>query len=563
MSDEVTRRSYLQALLATGVVASTAGCNSSQDTSNTEATDTPTATSSQAPRILAHDATPQDSGATLAVSLEGEDDHKLNLVRIKYGERTIEKNPESTSVRLRGEFTDLGASELTEAPGQVTFLLRDSTDRETRTEVYPDETPPRLQTFSIEPTDNAGELTLRLEGQDDIGLETIKLQLGERIPLQRTVSERNDYATDQRIRVGDDAAFQQHTATAILEDWNGNTTESNAETYVPKYDVLRETRLDIGAVYLPWMGSKFGGILSQKEVKPRIGYYEDLVERQNEVVNQHVDQMRGHGINKIMFTFGERNDHQRFNNFEQAHLSKGIGVEAFVAIPPIFDRGRDIDEDLDFIRENLLGEPYYSTTRKRPIVQFWNPSHLVYNRREQIRDEYGGLTDFLRHVRKKLRKDGTDPFLVGDANGRGYNQGDAGFGGAEDFWGGWDGLTSWTGRTVADETVSQEKAMRFVEEDYQKIREFADKNDQEFYPMVIPGFNDTHNEEWGQNRTIPRSTTAFRDRLQLAEKYADGRINIYSFNEWAEGSQIESGRFLDNDYGTAYLEVVEEFQTSN
>jgi hypothetical protein len=99
-----------------------------------------------------------------------------------------------------------------------------------------------------------------------------------------------------------------------------------------------------------------------------------------------------------------------------------------------------------------------------------------------------------------------------------------------------------------------------MEKEYKGINDFTERNNQAFYPMVIPGFNDTHNDEWGENRRIPRSTGDFEERLQLAEEYDDGRINIYSFNEWAEGSQIESGTFLGNDYGTDYLEVVEEFQ---
>jgi hypothetical protein len=84
-----------------------------------------------------------------------------------------------------------------------------------------------------------------------------------------------------------------------------------------------------------------------------------------------------------------------------------------------------------------------------------------------------------------------------------------------------------------------------------------------FWPMVFPGFDDRHNEQWGQDRRIPRSTQYFRDLLQLAETYGDGRINIYSFNEWTEGTQIEPGAFRGNDYGTDYLEIIEEFQTPN
>jgi hypothetical protein len=561
MDDEVPRRTYLATLLATGLTSGVAGCNTSSDGSDsTSTTESTTAAPNQAPRILAHDATPQNNGTTLAVSLEGEDDQELSLARIEYAGKIVEEAPESASVSLDGNFTELGATDLNETPGQITYVLRDIDGRETRAEVRPDETAPRLLDFSAQPTENAGEIALLLEGRDDVGLEEVQLLLGGSPQLQENVSGQKEYSTDQNVGTSEDAKFRQNTVTASLQDWNGNTTETEAETYVRKYDVMEDTRMDIGAIYLPWMGDKFGEILSGDEVEPAIGHYDDLVEQQNEVVNQHIDQMQGHGITEVMFTFGtSEEDYRAFGHYEKAALSSEFGVEAFFALPDPFKYNRDIGKDFDFLRENVVGKSNYNTVDNRPVVQFWGPRHLVYNIRDEIEDRYGGLKEFVDYTRQKLTRDGVEPFLVADASGRGYyNHFEA-----EEFWAAWDGLTNWPASTEANKTIPQEEAIEWVKKDYKGIKKFTEKNNQDFYPIVIPGFNDTHNEGWGQDRRIPRSTSAFRDRLQLAERYADGRINIYSFNEWAEGSQIEPGRFLDSDYGTDYLEVVEEFQTSN
>jgi hypothetical protein len=128
-----------------------------------------------------------------------------------------------------------------------------------------------------------------------------------------------------------------------------------------------------------------------------------------------------------------------------------------------------------------------------------------------------------------------------------------------EFWDEFDGFTNWVGKVKPDKTISNEESLEYMEENYRGIAEYAD-DDQVFWPMVIPGFDDRHNEAWGRDRQIPRSTEYFQEMLALAEEYGDGRINIYSWNEWAEGSQIEPGSFRDENYGTEYLEVVEQFQ---
>ena len=566
------RRNLLKAFGAGSAAVSLAGCNDKNSTGgknssgkdgSTEGNSSSTASPDQAPEILSQSAHPKNNGEALSVSMEAEDNENIEYALIQYGDRINERNNvDGKKIDMNGEFTDLTGARLGEDPSRVVYLARDNQGRETRVEVSPDEIAPELLDFAVSPTNKAGQMSLGVKGKDNIGLEQLALLLDGNSQLRQDASGQKEAAVDTNINVSsNEAVGEENNLKAILEDWNGNTVESEAEAYVRRYDVMEDTNMDVGAVYLPWMGSKFGETLSN-EANPRVGDYEDLTKEQNELVSQQVDQMQGHGVNNVMFTFGEYRDHQRFQNFEEAGLTDEIGIEAFVAIPPIFNRDRDIDEDLDFIHENLLHKDNYNQVNERPVVQFWNPSHLVYNRREEIQSTYGGLTEFIGHVRESLTKDGVEPFLVGDANGRGYNQGRAGFEGAEEFWSQFDGLTSWTGRTAPNEEVSQEDAMEFVKKDYEVIDEFTNRNDQHFYPMVIPGFNDTHNEEWGQDRVIPRSTEAFRERLEMAENYADGRINVYSFNEWAEGSQIEPGSFLGDDYDTDYLEVIKEFQES-
>lgn len=568
MSDEVTRRSYLQALLATGVVASTAGCNSSQDTSSTETTGTPTATSNQAPQILTHDATPQDNGTALAVHLEGEDDHGLSLARVEYGPKSVERSPDNTAVTIDDEFSELSATDLDETPGQVTYLLRDTDGKETRIEEYPDETAPELESLSVESTRNARELTLQLEGSDDIGLEVVELLLSGQLQLQEDVS--GQINTEQRVDIPENATFQQHTATVSLKDWNGNTTESEVGTYVRKYNVMEDTRLEIGVNYVLWAGDKFGECI--EEVQPEIGQYS--YPTSPEVRSNHIDQMQGFGITNALINFnGTENDRESVAQFMEAQLADQIALRPIYAIKDyrwnpdsqnINWKGELLPEDMEFLRENILSRDNVVTYEGRPVFNIWNATSLAWgdDYRNKILEEWGSFQNFTEDLRSLLNT-GKDPFIVGGATGSiGYHDFEYASEEMIEFLTSLDALTTWPGGAWGkDNQATWDEVLNFQEQNYDGHRKFVNENDMEFIPMVFPGFDDRMNTCWGQDRLTPRSQEQFKDLLELADEYrTTDMIDIATWNDWTEGTQIEPGSFRETEYGTEYLKIVQEFQ---
>jgi hypothetical protein len=573
MDDEVTRRTYLEALLATGVVAGTAGCSSSQNNSTTSTTDrTPTATPNQAPQILAHDATPQDTGTSLAVHLEGQDDHGLSLARIEYGSNAIEKSPNATGVTIDDEFTNVGTTELDEASGRITYLLRDTDGKETRATARPDETAPELLAFSATPTENAGELSLVLEGRDDVGLEAIQLRLGESPRLQKDASGRQEVSISQPINVPDDAAFQQHTVTASLEDWNGNTTETEAETYVRKYDVMEDTRLDVGAVYIPWAGDKFGKCLDAAH--PSIGQYS--YPTAPEVRSKHFDQMQGHGITNVLFNFnGTDDDRRSAKRYLESNLADQVRVRPKYSIKDYRwnpgEQGQSwkkwvVPRDMKFIQKQFLSHENAFTYNDRPVINIWNADYWGWESdyRERIKQEWGSFESFVTDLRSHLQVEGKDPFIIGGVSaGRGY----WGFDESAPLLKEFDATTTWTNTwALAEEELDTNQAnwsnlMPYIEANFKGHRKFTETHDMEFIPMVFPGFDDRLNTCWGQDRYIPRSQEQFKDLLELADEYrTTNMIDIATWNDWTEGTQIEPGSFRDTDYGTEYLKIVQEFQ---
>lgn len=574
MSHEVTRRTYLQTLLATGVVTSIAGCNSSQNTPNTETTNTPTETPNQAPRILASDATPEDNGTTLAVSLEGEDDHELDLARIEYGERTIEENPEGASVELNEELTDLATTDLDTTPGQVTFLLRDTAGKETRASVYPDETAPELQTFAVEPTENAGEVAVRLEGRDETALRHAAMLIGEQAPLRKTVSGQAEYSTDQRVSAPEDAQFHQNTVTASLTDWNGNSTESEEETYIRKYDVMDDPRLNIGVNYLLWAGDKFGKCMPLAKAEPSIGHYDDPISP--ETTSKHIDQMQGHGITNVLINFnGTQGDRRSLKQFTDSQLATDIELRPIYAIkdyrwnPDRTDRNwKDnvVPSDMKFLRDHILSRDNVVTHDGRPVVNIWNAAMIPWDEdyHSGVMEEWGDYESFTEDIRSNLRVEGgEEPFLIGGITGG------TAYSGVENskpqipaFLRTLDATTSWTAwGPRQDSPAYWEDVLPWVKQNYEGHRTFTDKHDMEFVPMVFPGFNHEMNTCWGSGGVIPRGLNGFEKLLELADEYRTTEmVDVATWNDWTEGSQIEPGKYKGNEYGPEYLQSIKEYQ---
>jgi len=600
MDDEVPRRTYLSTLLATGLSIGVAGCNASSDNSEsnrtaeitTSASDqaetkSTTATPNQAPKILAHDATPQDKGTALAVSLEGEDDDGIALARIEYSEESIERTPESASVALDEEITDLSGTDIDTTSGQATFLLRDTAGKETRARVNPDETVPELQTFAVEPAEKAGEVVIRLGGRDETGLKHAAMLLGEQTHFRENVSGQTEYSTDQRISVPENAQFKQNTVTASLTDWNGNSTESEGETYVRKYDVMSDTQFDIAVNYFTAGEMMFKRCLEEGvETQPEVGAENYDSPIRPEVTTQHIDQMQGHGINRVQFNFGggdKEDDREQVQALFDAGLASDIEIEpTYWASQPYrwtedADKKQILEDDMTYMRDHFLKRENAVTHEGRPVVGLENPWSIVWNYGDEIIDEWGEYESFIDEMRSYLTVDGTKPFIRANAgmpaykgfkHGRG-GTGEEAFISTEEFFSYFDAVSQTQLPSHPDsegEIASWDEVSGFREQMFRNCREFADNHNMEYFPKVMAGFDSRANTCWGENHptNIYRSTENLQKELRLAEKYGTSdKIHVFTWNDWTEGTQIEPGTFRGTDYGTEYLEVVKEFQTSS
>ncbi len=579
------RRELLRTLGAAGTV-SLAGCNtgggtptgtgretttlSPTETRTPSPTETPTPYDDQAPIIHEYSAEPQEAGTVLYVSLEGEDNREIEYAAIGYGDRILEERPDAKEISMDGRLEDIPDAEPA-FPGLVSYVLRDVAGNETEKTAYADQEAPTLSVHTSTP-EAAGELGLVLEGEDDVGLHELQAALGGEEILNMDATGRKQISSESTVTAdeyGSVTPGEMNIVEAELEDAMGNTARKIVDQYVRKYDQMEDTRLDIGAVWISQQGGAFRQECrdSYEGTEPAVGIY-DKDPIPQEVVSQHIDQMTGHGINRILYDHAGKlleEGHGRTETFLNSPIIDHVTVEPFYTRMPLIrtmDRSwKDytLPRDLPLIRDSFLDRDNVATIDGRPVVSTWNFIALAWGEeREKIMDEFGSYEAFVDDMRDHLRlNDGTNPFLI-------LGKGSAPLvdhGTVRPLVTQFDGVQTWTPANK-DQGLSWEDILNNVQQTYSDNAEFARNHEMEFTPTVIPGYNDLGSEcDRAGDKHVPRSPERFQQMLNLAEQYAtSGRINIATWNDWTEGTQIEPGTFNGNQFGTGFVEIVKKFQ---
>ena len=92
---------------------------------------------------------------------------------------------------------------------------------------------------------------------------------------------------------------------------------------------------------------------------------------------------------------------------------------------------------------------------------------------------------------------------------------------------------------------------------WKQMRAFCDEKGLVFVPSVGPGYNDEGIRPWNAHNTKSREGGAYYDRMwQAALESGAEYVSITSYNEWGEGTQIESAAAIlaAPSAGKEYLE---------
>lgn len=570
------RRTLLRALGASSAIA-LAGCNENQSspsgsTDGTAATTdarTGTTRDKQPPTVEQFDAVPEQRGTVLDVSMTVTDDRALDSATIRYGDRTVSAQLDGTTAEIDDRLTEVATSDAAE-PGAVQYRVRDAAGNETAGTVAPDATAPSL---AVEPwtPGTAGAIQLTIEGEDDVGLSELRVALNGEAVLRESVTGQTAVSVERTVST--DAASEatvgeRNDLQVVLTDALGNATSQAVTQYVRKYDKMENPRLNLGGLYMSQAGDALTNNLSDEpDTEPAVGIYNSPIPP--EITSRHIDQMTAFGFTHVGYDFGGVPQSGWSKAFLKSDLANQIDILP-TYIKSVFDRTMDrnwkteiLPRDLSYLRERFLSRDNAVTIDGRPVLDSWNWRVLAVEeeKRTKLMDEFGSFEAFVDTVRDLARTERGDPHLMFGIGAAGAHLDHEDLAPLRELAKQFDTITTWFHGTRGGWDAVIDRAIA----DFEGCRQFANEHDMEFVPLARPGYD----ERWdtGDYRTteryLPRDPDRLRQLLQLCDQYRTTDRVFVPYNDWIEGHTIEPGTFTGTDYGTTYLEVVEEFQRSD
>jgi len=238
---------------------------------------------------------------------------------------------------------------------------------------------------------------------------------------------------------------------------------------------------------------------------------------------------------------------------------------------PSKTKGEKFLEDFEYLSETYFNHPQYLKINNRPLVIIYNVSLFKniseYFKKLQVNMEKRGISlfliaDIISWAGPKLSKSNlkfiwqTSPqetyrvfsqvmsrlFLKNSAENIFLNK----------FF---DGITGYNMYSVNRTS----NFLRNLDKVYQKFYSYARSHNLCFIPTVIPGYDDRNLRGLSRPILERKEGKFYEDFWGIAQKYLDPSLKIAlitSFNEWHEGTEIESSK----EYGDKYLQLTKAFK---
>jgi len=338
------------------------------------------------------------------------------------------------------------------------------------------------------------------------------------------------------------------TTTTTTTTSTPTPTTTTTPGYTRQYPNLApDDNMLIGAYYYPWYsatrhwGDGYKG-------SPVLGEYSC---RDEETINTQIDWATGHGIDLFIMSWWGQNSWEDVtlkDYFLKASLATDIKFCIFYETRMLSVTAQDkvdlnnqanreqLIQDFKYIENTYFDEPGYLRINGRPVVAIYLARIFA-----------GDVENAISELRSQLDE---NVYLIGDMV----------------YWSSpdtteqrtlmrqFDAVTSYNMHTSVpniDDNFGGKVSGKYAE--WLRV---AGEEGVGFVPDLIPGFDDTAVRPEAGHPVIIRSPQRFENFCDEVLRYLDNELNavfITSFNEWHEYTQIEP----DNDYGTIYLEIVE------
>ena len=323
-----------------------------------------------------------------------------------------------------------------------------------------------------------------------------------------------------------------------------------ATGYDREYDPV-DTEMDLGVRYVLDQAS-----WSCFDREPAAGTYTGV---DTAVVNRHVDQLRGFGVNRVVIPLRSASDRARFEQFRRAELADELAVEFRYPLPTVALSDRDAAADIEFLREQTRAENY-TTHDGRPVLTIGLLTRFLADVEASARLRRGlpseSVAAFLERLRTELTVDGVEPYLVA---GMGLASPSRAIAERQRYPAVFEAVDAVTNHHWRFDTGDEgwESVLGLTRSAHAGLVALGEAADLDVIPLAFPGFDTVTNDCVDGGRRAPRAPDHLDTLLSLARwRATTDRVRVASFNDWRRGTQIEPGRAGGDAYGTAYLDHV-------
>jgi hypothetical protein len=393
---------------------------------------------------------------------------------------------------------------------------------------------------SVTQTDTGRRLTVSGEATAPEQITAVDITVEE-----TTKSESFDSEPPATFSIEFEVEGGQKYNVSVRAETSADTELTTTETtdYVPLTETPATTDRLVGAHYYPWYGmqSNHENWTDSTVSTPVLGEY-DSDERS--VVDQHLTWCLNHGINWLSVSWWGKDsgsDAALSNGLLEAEKFDQLSFSILYETTRLEQYGYNLDaqetrahllEDFQYLEENFFSKDNYLEFDGRPVVFFWI-SHALQGDAEAA---FAEITNSLN----------TDLYILA---GLPFGQSL----GTEPMSAVADGVTSYNPYAARKdiEAVFHDTYAQGL----QTMNLSTRATDVDFFPVVIPGFNDTAiPDSQREDNPVLSASPARYERVceQVQPHLADSRaVLITSFNEWYENTQIEP----NTQYGTQYLQT--------
>lgn len=302
--------------------------------------------------------------------------------------------------------------------------------------------------------------------------------------------------------------------------------------------------MQIGAYYYPWYSGRWLGRTARFRDRPLLGQYDNHV--YGDEIIQHIRDMKKYGIDFAAVSWEPTNT--TYEHVLDIALEEDFPITVFYEslCRATGKNQRVTRRDFPKILEDMeqlacdMRETAWLKIDGKPVLMLY------------VTRNYDLPDDIFPAIRKVLG----NVFLVGD----------------EVFWATsrperlkyFDAVTSYNfyqpGRFKegSDKEIC-DSFMKNIQEAEDKSVAICRKTGVPYWPVAMPGYNDTRIRPQAKHAIIPRLDGYFYEQsLKNVLRHGSQVCMICTYNEWYEDSQIEPAK----SYGNKYLEMTKKFKDS-